>query len=92
MMYPQFSSRNMMSHHASACQAEASFSCAHPACYACDNTITLILDAIILASIIIFGLVRLVSLGLNVALVGLILLAVLLVLALVCTPVMRKRL
>ena len=65
MMYPQFSSRNMMSHHASACQAEASFSCAHPACYASDNTIALILDAIILASIIIFGLVRLVSLGLH---------------------------
>ena len=58
MMYPQFSSRNMMSHHASACQAEASFSCAHPACYASDNTIALILDAIILASIIvILGLV-----------------------------------
>ena len=56
MMYPQFSRRNTMFRHASACQAEASFSCAHPACYACDNTITLILDAIILASIIICAL------------------------------------
>ena len=92
MMYPQFSSRNTMSRHASACQAEASFSCAHPACYACDNTITLILDAVILASIIICGLVCLVSLGLNIALVGLILLAVLLVLVVVCSPEMRKRL
>ena len=86
MMY--VSSYSTMSHQASAQQAEASFSCAHHAA----NTIALILDAIIVASIIIFGLVRLVSLGLNIALVGLILLAVLLVLALVCTPVMRKRL
>ena len=92
MMYPQFSRRNTMFRHASACQAEASFSCAHPACYACDNTITLILDAVILASIIICGLVCLVSLGLNIALVGLILLAVLLVLVVVCSPEMRKRL
>ena len=90
MMY--VSSYSAMSHHASACQAEASFSCAHPACYASDNTIALILDAIIVASIIIFGLVRLVSLGLNIALVGLILLAVLLVLVVVCSPEMRKRL
>ena len=45
-----------------------------------------------MASIIIFGLVRLVSLGLNIALVGLILLAVLLVLVVVCSPEMRKRL
>ena len=52
----------------------------------------MILDAIILASIIIFGLVRLVSLGLNIALVGLILLAVLLVLVVVCSPEMRKHL
>ena len=64
MMYPQFSSRNMMSHHASACQAEASFSCAHPACYASDNTIALILDAIIVASIIIARLSLLGILGL----------------------------
>ena len=92
MMYPQFSRRNTMFRHASACQAEASFSCAHPACYACDNTITLILDAVILASIIICGLVCLVSLGLNIALAGLVLLVALLVLVLVCMPVKRKRL
>ena len=86
MMY--VSSYSTMSHQASAQQAEASFSCAHHAA----NTIALILDAIIVASIIIFGLVRLVSLGLNIALVGLILLAVLLVLVVVCSPEMRKRL
>ena len=80
-----------MSHGASAPCANAASSCAQAASMRSAN-IALILDAIILASIIIFGLVRLVSLGLNVALVGLILLAVLLVLALVCTPVMRKRL
>ena len=88
MMYPQFSSRNTMSRHASACQAEASFSCAHHAA----NTIALILDAIILASIIICGLICLVSLGLNIALAGLVLLVALLVLVLVCMPVKRKRL
>lgn len=92
MMQSQFNSRNIMSAHASACQAEASFFCARPACCASNNTTTLILDAIILASIIIFGLIRLVSLSLNIALVGLFLLAVLLVLVLICTPVMRKRL
>lgn len=86
MMY--VSSYSAMSHQASAQQAEASFSCAHHA----SNTITAIMDAIIVASIIIFGLVRLVSLGLNIALVGLILLAVLLVLVVVCSPEMRKRL
>ena len=86
MMY--VSSYSAMSHQASAQQAEASFSCAHHT----SNTITAIMDAIIVASIIIFGLVRLVSLGLNIALVGLILLAVLLGLVVVCSPEMRKRL
>ena len=43
-----------MSHSASAYQAEASCSCAHHAAY---NGISLILDAIIMASIIICGLV-----------------------------------
>ena len=86
MMYTH--SYPTMSHQASAHQAESFISCAHHAA----NTIALILDAIIVASIIIFGLVRLVSLGLNIALVGLILLAVLLVLVVVCSPEMRKRL
>ena len=43
-----------MSHSASAYQAEASCSCAHHAAY---NGISLILDAIIMASIIICGLI-----------------------------------
>ena len=73
MMYPQFSSRNMMSHHASACQAEASFSCAHPACYASDNTIALILDAIILASIFVALSVPVLVLVISVVLVRIIL-------------------
>lgn len=49
-----------MSHSASAYQAEASCSCAHHAAY---NGISLILDAIIMASIIICGLISLSILG-----------------------------
>lgn len=48
-----------MSHSASAYQAEASCSCAHHAAY---NGISLILDAIIMASIIIFGLIMILGL------------------------------
>ena len=48
-----------MSHSASAYQAEASCSCAHHAAY---NGISLILDAIIMASIIIYGLIMILGL------------------------------
>ena len=90
MTFTQMHNR-MMSHGTASSCAEAASSRAQSA-QAFFNSIMLILGAIIVASIIIFGLVRLVSLGLNIALVGLILLAVLLVLVVVCSPEMRKRL
>ena len=76
-----------MSHSASAYQAEASCSCAHHAAY---NGISLILDAIIMASIIIIALVCLVNiLVAGISLLNLALLAVLLVGIL--PPMPRKR-
>ena len=67
MMY--FNSCSMMSHQASAHQAEASFSCAHHAA----NTIALILDAALLASIFValIGLLGILSLSLLLVLLAL---------------------
>ena len=84
MMF-SMSYRPMMSQDASACQAEAGSSCA--SC-ASNNSIALILDAIIMASIIICALVCLVGVLLvNGSLLSLLLL----VLARVSIPRMRKR-
>lgn len=92
MMY-SVSYRQMMSHDASAYQAEASSSCA----YHTTDTAAMHLDAIIVASIIICALVCLAGAALclnNIALQRLVLLVavvVLLVLVHALMPEMRKR-
>ena len=78
MMYTSYCQK--MSHSASAKQAEASFSCADTSC-----TIARILDAIIVASIIICALVA-VRLSVSVSVV-----VSILVLAGLYTPIMRTR-
>ncbi|WP_295585449.1 hypothetical protein [uncultured Oscillibacter sp.] len=86
MTYAMFTS-HMKSYRASAHQAEAASSCAHCAAY---TAIRVILDAIIVASIIIFALVCLVNiLVAGISLLNLALLAVLL--GWFLSPMPRKR-
>lgn len=72
-----------MSHSASAYQAEASCSCAHHAAY---NGISLILDAIIMASIIIYGLIMILGLR-AIAMIAIIIAILVLVVGLVIQKV-----
>ncbi|WP_295579746.1 hypothetical protein [uncultured Oscillibacter sp.] len=79
MTYGTKTSMHTMSRHASAGFADAASSCAHCACmHTTSNSISVILDAILMASIIIIGLVNLNTLG-GIVLPVLVLLAGLLV-------------
>jgi uncharacterized membrane protein len=78
----------MMNHDTSAHQAEGSFPCASS--MNCTNSISVIMDAIFVASIIICVLVRLSGiLALSITLLALVLLVVLLILGLVHPPKAR---